>query len=601
VPVLVRAAESTVAGEYRHGTALVDVSSLDDAAPVVTAVAHALRLPAAAGHSQADLARALSVQDALLVIDSAERVPRLGALIAGLHGEAPGLTVVVTSRIPLGVPGESRFPVPPLAVPAGGATADLGDNPSVRLFIDRAQAVAPEFKLTDTNAGAVTALCVRLGGLPLALELAAARVQLLPVTDLPKWLDRGLDVLSTTSPRLPERQQSLRATLDWTCGLLDPATRRLLAALGVFRGGFSVEAVKQTCAPGQAVLDRLEELLETGLLVRALEPDGRLTMLDTVADYTSELLTALPSQAELRDRHLAYYLGLAERVRQELSTGRQADALAALERDHDNLREALDWCATKTDGSGLRLAVTLASFWRLHGHLGEGRRQLTRALASCGAAEELRGRALYALAVLAFYQGDLADAQHHARQSLALHRANESRLDIADSLNILGNVARERGEHAVAVGHYEASLAIFRDARDHSGVAAALSNLGTTAYFQRDFARAAALHTESLSMRAKLDDSPDLAKCLYGLANVSRESGELDNAVEYGLQSLALREQLGDRHGSAVTLTALASTYRARGEPGRAADQAAVQDQLGQSAYTCAHTLGRAGTSTDAG
>lgn len=580
---LVKAVTSSMAGEYRHGVAFVDVSALAQIPLVAAAAAHALGLPEPAGRGPAQLGRALAQRDALVVLDSAERVAGLGAFAAELCRRAPGLTLVVTSRIPLDVADGHCYPVSPLAVPdAFAGPADLAENPSVRLFVERARAVAPRFEVTEHNAAAVAALCVRLGGLPLALELAAARVRLVPVAELLARSAQGLELLSTSSARAPERHRSLRATLDWTYELLDPAARSLFATLGVFRGGFSAEAAEQVHGTRGRVLDRLDELLDAGLLICSPLQDGHLGMLDTIGDYARDLLAASHDGDELRDRHGAYYLDLAEHVRREART-RGAEGFAMLERNHDNLRAALDWYAAKGEGSELRLAVVLSRFWQLRGHLDEGRRRLAHALARRGGTEALRGRAHYELAILAFNQGDLTDAHRHAELSLALHGAvAAAQEDVADVLNILGNIARERGDHAAATQHYESSLALYRADGDLAGVAAALANLGTTAYRQRDFARAAVLHNESLSIRAGFDDTVGVARCLYGLANAARESGDLDSALDYGQRSLALREKLGDRHGCAVTLIALASTYRARGEPPQAADHAARALPLGR-------------------
>ena len=581
---LVRAVVPLVAAEYRHGSAFVDVSALAEVPLVAMAVARALNLHDSAGSGPEELGRALNAREALVVLDSGERVARLGTFVAALCHQAPGLTMLVTSRIPLGAEGERRFPLVPLTVPAERTETAVAGNPSVQLFVARARAAAPQFRLTDENADTVATLCTRLGGLPLALELAAARTRLLPTADLLARLERGLEVLSTTSARLPERHRSLRATLDGTYELLDPATQRLFAELGVFQGGFSAETAERIHAYGSMLLDQLDELLDIGLLIRVTGQEGRLSMLDTIGDYARDLLADRDDWDKVRDRHLAYFLDLAERTRLDLTQGRQATALATLEREHDNLRVALDWCTSKNDDSGLRLAVTLSRFWQLHGHLSEGRRHLARALASPGGSEALRGRAERELALLAFYQGDLSAAYHHAQASLASHHAAEAEpVDIANTLIVLGSIARDRGDHTAAVEHYQRSLAIYRGIANLPGVAATLHNLGTTAYHQRDFARGAELYAESLSIRVKLDDTLGLARCLYGLANVSREIGDLDSAIDYGIRSLSLRGQLGDRHGQAMTLIALASAYRARGEWLQASDHAAQARAIGDS------------------
>ena len=549
-----------------HDALFVDVSALTDLALAVEAVAAATGVTGAGADPDA-VVRGLAGQPRprVLVLDGAERVAGLGGFLGAAVAAAPRLTVLVTSRTPLRAPEERRYPVRPLDTAA-----------AMELFVDRARAVSADFTLGGADAGTLATLCQRLGGLPLAVELAAAQTSLLPVPALLERMDRSLQVLVTAAP-VPDRHRSLRATLDWSHDLLDPTARRLFGALSVFHGGCTIDAAERVCGgalpAGADLLGALSALVDSGMLARTGTAEPRLTMLDTVHEYARDRLDAGDGE-RLRDRHLGYFLDLAERHSGELSAGDQARRLAVLEADHDNLRAALERAADRPGGDALRLALALWPFWYLRGHLAEGRRQLDRALRSGAGEFPARAEALRALAVLAFAQGDLGDAAGRAEQAAALFRAAGDRTGVAHTLNILGNVARDRGEHSAAAGHYDRSLALYQEQGRTDGVAAVLNNLGTTAYYQRDLDGARHYHERSLRLRQRAGDTRGVANCLDGLALVARESGDLPSALAYGRQALALREELGDRHGTAVVLLALAATARANGQPEVAAEHA---------------------------
>jgi predicted ATPase/transcriptional regulator with XRE-family HTH domain len=594
---------------FPDGVAFVDLAPVHEHAAVAAAIARAVGLrESGAQRASTLLVARLRTRRTLLVLDNFEQVVDAAHQLAGLLAACPFLTLLVTSRIALGLRGEQRFVVPPLALP--GPEPSSRSQPesfaAVQFFVERARAVGPEFALDERNAGAVVEVCRRLDGLPLALELAAARVAVLPPAALLDHLGRRLDL--PRGPRdLPERQQTLRATLDWSYALLDPAEQQLFARLGVFAGGWTLEAAEAICHPNGAleVLQRMAALMENSLLVRmpaALEP--RYGLLETLRDYARERLAALGEEEEVRQRHAMYYLALAEAALPEITGPRPAGPLERLEEEHDNMRVALRW-ALRTDpyaertasagalayaaspdsgerGAaeagmqerlevGLRLAGAMWRFWLLHSHLTEGRRWLEAALAQGGpAAPELRAGALRGAALLAFEQNDLTRSVALCEEAAALYRALGDARGIADIANQLGNAVREQGDYARAKVLYEESLAWCRGADDRLGVAIALNNLGTTARYQGELERAAALYAESLALRRPIADQRGIAMTLRHLGDVAHRRGDPEGARALCLESLDMSQALGDRQGSARTLMVLASIARAQGCPGQA-------------------------------
>jgi predicted ATPase/DNA-binding XRE family transcriptional regulator len=557
---LAKAVADQLSDQFSDRHAVIDVSLTTEADLAVPVIGRALGLTGTPA-TVAQLARALARHRGLLVLDGAEQLAGAGDLVRALLRHSATLAVVVTSRLALGGEEERHFPVRPLPVPPVNAELDtLLANPAVQLFAQRATAVAPEFTVDAANASVVAELCASVGGIPLALELAASRMSLLSLPALVERLHRPLDILTSGH----RRTRSLRATLDWSYDLLDPAARRVFATLAAFHGGFDVAAVEAVHGDPTVVLDALQALVDVGLLVRGSLAVGRLSMLDPVREYARERLGA--AEPEVSRRHLVHYVDLAEQVVPELTGTRQTEYLALLERDHDNFLAALRFATGHAPYEALRLAGALWRFWQLRGYLVEGQRQVTAVLTAHSGFTDLRGPLTYGAAVLCFSQGDLAAAAGWARDSLRLHRNAGDERGTAKVLNVLGNVARERGDYLEATTLYEQSLAMSRELDDLTGVGITINNLGTVARYRGDLAAARRLHDESLRLRVRLGDLGGVANCLENLAHTALDAGDPTSAITYARGSLTRREQLGDRHGMAVTLVTLAAAYRARGD-----------------------------------
>jgi predicted ATPase len=565
---LALAAASDLAPRFRDGAWFVDLAPVADPALVASTVAKALGVrERGAGATAEALCEHLRTREALLVLDNFEQVLKAAPLVADLLAAGPGGRVLATSREPLRLRGEHEFPVPPL--PAADAVA---------LFAARARAVKPDFALAADSEPTVAAIVARLDGLPLAIELVAARTRLLPPPAMLARLERRLQV-ATGGPRdQPERQQTLRRTLDWSHDLLSPDEQRLFARLGVFVGGRSLAAIEAVCnADGgfpDGVLDGVESLVGKSLLRQDEGADGepRLTLLETIQEYAREKLEAGGEAAALRRAHLDYYLGLAEASLPALVGPEQARWMANLGAEHDNLRAALAWARDVGDAeSWLRLAWALWRFWELGYHLREGRAWLEAALAAdTGASPQLRARALNGVANLTYMQGDLEPAIAQLNQALALFRQAGDRLGTARALNDLANVVGERGDGVAASALYEESLAVSREIGAAWEEACALHNLGLVADLLEDFDKAAALFADALPRWQRLGDEVSRARSLDAAAQVARHRGDLQRALVLGEEGLALRRQAGDRYGVAVSLGNLGWTWLERGDGERA-------------------------------
>jgi len=476
--------------DYTDGVAFVSLAPLADPERVAPAIAQALGLRETASRPLADsLAEHLWTRETLLVLDNFEHLLAAALLVSTLLAAAPRLKVLATSRAPLRLSGEQEFPVPPLALPDPGQAVDratLLHHAASALYVERAAAAKLDFALTDTDAAAVAAICRRLDGLPLAIELAAARVGLLPPRAMLERLDRSLPLLTGGARDLPDRQRTLRATLDWSYDLLDAAEQRLLARLAPFSGGGTLRAIGAICADRgdggavapDALLDTLASLVEKSL-VRQLAATGsgdampRFTTLATIREYAWERLGAHGEVAALRRRHAAYFLALAEETEPTLWGGPgQRVGLARLADEHDNLRAALAWALESGDAAtALRLTGALGWFWFIHGHWSEGRRWTERALAAGADLEaSLRAPALNHLGGFALQQLDHALALPVLEEALALWQTLGDERWIAFTLFRLGHVAR-RGRRAArrgtVRGQFGALMRAWRGLGDH--------------------------------------------------------------------------------------------------------------------------------------
>jgi predicted ATPase len=515
--------------------------------------------------------------------------PHVTDLLAG----APGLTVLVTSRAALRVYGEHLFQAPPLALPdlqQPLALATFTRYPAITLFTTRAQASRPDFTLTHENAPAVMAICARLNGLPLAIELAAARSQWLGPQRILEYLTSGpggLAVLTDGGRDRPARQQTMRATIEWSYNLLSPSEQAIFRRLAVFVGGWTLEAAEAVCGDKEtkrqgdeeaepenspSVLEGLESLLDKSLVSQAETPDGarRFTLLEAIGEYALERLKASGEAQAGRQRHAAYYLALVEAQAAALAGPEQAATPARLSREHDNLRAALSWARKQGQPElGLRLAGALWPFWERYCHLSEGRRWLESFLEDEGAgtvAPEVRAMALIGAGCLAQDQDDYARADALFEAGLRLERTLGRTGRVTRVLANRGIMVRAQGQYAQATALLEESLALARAAGDHAGIAYALFRLGGVTRERGDYARAASIYQECLATYRALGDRSGEGRVLLGLGDIARDQGDAATAEAYSAESLALSRELGQHWIAGFALNNLAQAAIMRGD-----------------------------------
>jgi non-specific serine/threonine protein kinase len=554
---------------YPDGVWLVELAALSDSALVPQTVATVLGLREEPGKSLLQtLAQHLKSWHSLLVLDNAEHLLAACAQLAdALLRHCPQVVVLVSSREPLGIGGEQTYRVPSLSAPdpKRDATPEgLAHYESARLFIERAQSQLPQFTVTDQNASALAAVCSRLDGIPLALELAAARMRLLSVEEVSQRLDHRFRLLTGGSRTALPRQQTLRSLIDWSYDLLSDSEKSHFRRLSVFAGGWTLELAEQVCVEEGVedgdVLDLLTSLVDKSLAsAEERNAQTRYRMLETVREYASDRLRELGEEVLWQRRHLACFLALAEEAEPQLTGPEQRAWLNRLETEHDNLRSALAWSSSAGDATdGLRLAGALWRFWEVHGYLGEGRTWLSGLLApGLGGPTTLRANALHGTGVLAWHQGDYPAARALLEESLKLKRELEDHRGIASSLSTLGSVARYQGDYQTARALLEESLAIRRRQCDRWGIAASLTNLGVVATDQGDYRAARALHQESLAHFRDLGDRRNIAASLTNLGDVAYHEGDYPIARALHEESAAIFRDLGDRPALATSLSNL--------------------------------------------
>ena len=568
--------------DYADGAFLVSLAPLSDPVLVASAIAQALGLREQGDQPLHDtLMASLRDKQLLLLLDNFEHVAAAAPLLAALLAACPHLRLLVTSRAPVHVRGEHVLPVPPLDLPDLAtlpAVDALAQVSAVALFVARAGAVAPDFALTTQNATAVAAICARLDGLPLAIELAAPHVTLLPPPALLARLEHRLQMLVGGARDLPERQQTLRAAIAWSYDLLHAGEQALFRRLCVFVGGATLEAVEAVChtagdLEGDA-LGWLAALVDKSLLRREEGPGGeaRVGLLETIREYGREQLATSGEQVATERSHAAYYLALAEEAEPALTGAEQVTWLARLEREHDNLRSALRWALESGEvEGGLRLAGTLWRFWVMRGYLREGRRWLETLLnRDADVAPASRARALHGAGVLARDMGDCTRADLLLGESLALWRELADSTGIATALNGLGSVAWQRGDLARARALHEEGLALRQEMGDTGGVIISLNNLGLVVQDQGDLARAEALFEEVLAFFRERGNRRGIAGSLNNLGEVALAQGNLTRARLLCEEALALRQGLNDRAGIASSLINLGLIACAQGDLARA-------------------------------
>jgi predicted ATPase len=509
----------------------------------------------------------------LLFFDNFEHMLAAAPVVAELITAAEKLRVLVTSRAPLHIYGEYEFPVPTLALPdlrQGTSSEILSMNPAIALFRERALAVKPNFELTEENARAVATICTRLDGLPLAIELAAARIKLLSPSAMQSRLESSLQLLTGGAKDLPMRQQTLRRTIDWSYDLLSPAEQTLFRRISVFVGGCTLESVEAVCNTKQDldvdVLDGMGSLVNNSL-VRQIEQSAgepRFVLLDTVREYGLERLAASGEEAAIKRAHAAYSLVLAEEC-----AAQAAEPASLLEVEHNNCRAALDWLTNTGNAEwGLRLGAALFQFWETREHLTEGRDRLEKILKLEGAAARTnsRARVLFAAGVLATAQADHRAAYTLFEESLQIARELNDTRGVGIALNALAVNARDDGELSTARSLFEESLSVWRDLNDRAMVARALSNVASVVKSQRNYVLAQSLHEEARVIFAELGDSTCMAWSLNYQGDVAQEQGENPVARELYEQSLRIFRKLGDKWGVAGCLVDLGNLARDQGD-----------------------------------
>ena len=563
---------------FPGGVHFVPLSALSDPGLVAPAIVQALGVREVGGQSPLEILKK-NLQDSLrapmlFLLDNFEHLVQAAPTVAELLAAGPNLKILVTSRAALHVYGEHEFPVPPLALPDSRSIRSLealSQYPAVALFVQRAVAAKPDFELNRENAPAITEICARLDGLPLAIELAAARVKVLsPSSMLPRLASR-LQLLTGGPRDLPHRQQTLRAAMDWGYDLLNAAEQKLFRRLSVFVGGCNLEGVEAVCdTKGDLDLDLLDGM--ASMVDKSLEQqverangESRFVMLETIREYALEKLAASGEEALTKRAHAAYCLVLAEEETTEQGGAAGAAWLERCAVEHDNLRAGLEWL-TKTGEAewGLRLGTALFRFWEIREYLAEGRDRLGRLLKLTGAAAptKARTRALFAAGVLAGEQGDYASADTLIRESQDIARQLGDNTGVAVSLNALAVFARDRGDVATAHALFEASLLLWRELGDLKAVARALSNLANVVKLQGDYDRARSLYVECLYIFRGLGDRTGVAWSLNYQGDVVRDQGDSASARTLYEQALAIFWELGDRWGIAGTLADLGSLAR---------------------------------------
>ncbi len=570
-----------VAGSFPDGVTFVDLTEVTDPARFVPTVARALGLQDAGSVSPFDLlSNHLRKKELLLVLDNFEQVVSASLLVLRLLSACPRLKALVTSRLALAARGEQRFVVPPLETPDPSEldAASVEGYPAVALFVGRAIAVDPAFRLTDANAPAVAEICRHLDGLPLAIELAASRTNLFSPDALLARLASGLRLLEGGAPDAPGRQQAMRDAIAWSYDLLDEGEQAIFRRLSVFEGGCTIEAAEAACVGSRERLDvlgGLSSLVDASLLGRRTEPNGepRLAMLTVVREFARELLLSLREGAAVRERHARYFLDLAETAEPALFGSDHPAWLDRIEREHENLRAALRWAMEIGDvETGLRLAGALRWFWWIRGYLREGREWLHTFLGqnAAGGGELARGparaKALYGAGQLAFAQGDLAQAARSYGESLTLYRGLGDERGCAQVVVELGQVARAQGDQDRASSLSEEGLALSNEAGYHLGAAIALNTLGHLRRERGDPKGAIARYEESLSHIGEGEHRRGVAYGWSSLGSAFLEIGDVEGALRLHEESLALYEELGDRAGVAMALVNLGDVARARGD-----------------------------------
>jgi predicted ATPase/DNA-binding winged helix-turn-helix (wHTH) protein len=554
------AVATAVPDQFKAGVQFVGLASISHPDLVTTAIAKALDIQQVANRTIPQLI-ADELQNSgpfLLLLDNFEHVLPAATVVAEILEACPSLKVLVTSRSALRIYGEQEFPVTPLA-----------QESAIELFVQRATAVRPSFSMNPENAAAIREICSRLDGLPLAIELAAARTRVLSPGTMLDRLQSRLQLLTGGALDLPERQQTLRNTIDWSHGLLNEAEQKLLRRFSVFLGGCTLEAAEAVCNTHRDLdIDLFEGLasLVDKNLVQNVDQAGaepRFSMLETIREYALERLASSGEEAATRRAHAAYCLVLAEEGNPELTAVDRTAWLARCDLEIDNFRIALDWLIQNREVDwGVGLCMALFRFWDMREHLDEGRSRLETILQLAGVGyKNERAKVLTFLGALASAQGDYSAAQRFLEQSLSLYEQLGDQWGVGAALNALAVSARDRGDYASAKTNFEKSLACWRMLRDNLATARCLHNLANAVRIGGDYSAAKEALREATVIFEDLGDRSGAAWSINQLGDIARAQGEVAAARDTYQRALAAFREAGDRWGAARSLTDLGSIY----------------------------------------
>ncbi|MGH3087503.1 MAG: helix-turn-helix transcriptional regulator [Rubrobacteraceae bacterium] len=561
-----RAAED-LAPDFADGVRFVSLAPIRDPELVVPAIAQTLGLREAGEKSLLErLKSLLRNKQLLLLLDNFEQVVEAAPVVTDLLKSCPSLKILVTSRETLRLSGEQEFPIPPLELPNPEHLPDsetLSRYDAVALFEERARKVKPDFRLTSENAPLVAGICARLDGLPLAIELAAARIKLLPPQKMLKRLEHRLDLLTAGARDAPARQKTLKKIIEWSYDLLKPSEQLLFRRLAVFSGGCSLEAAEEVAGePDEDTLGILEALIGKNLLrqTEAANGEPRLSMLETIREYALERLSPSGEEASIRRSHAEYYLALAERAEPNFTTADQVVWLDLLEADLENMRASLSWSLAREDiKTALRMCRALWRFWYLRCYLSEGQRWLEETLSKSGGGRIPQAGTLSGAGHLAWCLGDFERAGALRRESLKLFRRAGDRAGMAASLNGLSFISRMQGDYDAARRLGEEALALHREVDSGLGIAESLFLSGAAAAFGGDHEAARPLLEESVALYRSLGERQGLADSLGVLGMSLMSDGDYEEASLFIEDSREIMASLGHRRG-------LAKTFNVRGD-----------------------------------
>ncbi len=589
---LAQVAAATAASEFRDGVVFVDLAPIREPTMVPVAIAQALSVREMPGQSLPDaLAAALGQRHILLVLDNLEQVIAAAPTIATLLAHGPGLTVLATSRAPLNVRAEYGYPVAPLTIPDPdrASVEALAANPAVALFVERAQAIEPGFALGEDNAAILAEICRRLDGLPLAIELAAARLRVLPLPALLARITNRLTLLTSGARDYPERSRTIRATVAWSHDLLSATEQVVFRRLGVFAGGFTLSAAEcvvttavatgdtaeNVADPALEVLEGVASLVEQSLLVRRPDQGGepRFGMLETIREYALERLVESGEVDAAKRAHATTYLDIAERAEAGFFAGADLPWLDLFASEHDNFRAALAWCLDRREIATAQRFTALTPFWFIRGHLTEGRAWTERILALDTQSTTLeRAQALFGAAQIARGQGDVERGTALQSEALSIRRSAGHERGVAISLFMLGDLAIEAADDDRALELHTEALERCRAVGGLDFcVAAGLWQLGTIADRRGDESTAMAAYTESLALARRTGGRWVASFVLSSLGVAAFTRGDVPRAIDLLRESVLSCWEIGDRWALAYALVSLAEILVTGGDHERAA------------------------------